>query len=92
MADVRGDDGPAARDLVADEFSRQAFAHRDELHLGRDLAFARVVKLRDGARGFSRAGRSGRLRPSVNPWLTQLRQADGHVVALRTTGIVHAER
>ena len=41
VIDVGRDDGAAARDLVADEVGRQPFAHRDELHLGRDLALAR---------------------------------------------------
>ena len=45
VVDVGRDDGAAAGDLVADELRRQPFADRDELHLGRDLALARVVQL-----------------------------------------------
>ena len=46
VVDVGGDDRAAARDLVADELGRQSLADRDELHLRRDLALARVVQLR----------------------------------------------
>jgi hypothetical protein len=47
VADVRRNDCAPARHLVANEFDRQSFANGDELHLGRDLAPARVVQLRD---------------------------------------------
>ena len=47
MADVGWNDRAAARHFVADELGRQSFADGDELHLRRDLAFARVVELRD---------------------------------------------
>ena len=50
VVDVGGNDRAAARDLVADELGRQPFAHRDELHLRRDLALARVVQLRADVR------------------------------------------
>ena len=43
VIDVGGDDGAAARDFIADEIRRQPFPNRDELHLRRDLASARVV-------------------------------------------------
>ena len=49
MIDVGGNDRAAARDLVADEIGRQPFADGDELHLGGDLALARVMELRDAA-------------------------------------------
>ena len=39
-----GNDGATAGDLVADEIGRQPFADGDELHLGRDLALARVAR------------------------------------------------
>ena len=72
VADVGRDDRAAARHFVADELGRQPLADGDELHLRRDLAFARVVQLRDAgvalprsrptARGASagRAPRRGR--------------------------------
>ena len=46
VVDVRRDDRAAARHLVAHEIRRQPLADRDELHLWRDFAFARVVQLR----------------------------------------------
>ncbi len=50
-----GNDRAAACDFVADEIGRQPLANRDELHLRRDLALARVGQLRDG--------RAARVRP-----------------------------
>ena len=47
VVDVGRNDRAAARHFVADEIGRQPLADRDELHLGRDLALARVVQLRD---------------------------------------------
>ena len=58
------------------------FAHRDELHLGRDLALARVVQLRHARVG----------APATHPRRTQLRQAGGDVVILRAARVVHEER
>ena len=63
-----GNDRAAARDFVADEIGRQPFADRDELHLGRDLALARVVQLRD------RPARRARRAARRDPRLAQLRQ------------------
>ena len=80
VIDVGRDDRAAARDFVADEIGRQPFADRDELHLGRDLALARVVQLRDApaARG--------------HPRRAQLRQPVLHVVPLRAARVVDAQR
>ena len=62
MVDVGGDDGPAARHLVAHELGLHALAQRHELHLGRDLAPAGVVHLGDGAPGRGpQAGTQGAL-------------------------------
>src|SRR5712692_9195066 len=47
VVNVRREDRAPARDLVADEFGRYALAQGDELHLGCDLAPARVVHLGD---------------------------------------------
>src|SRR5262245_55156200 len=58
MVDVGGQDGPAARDLVADELGRHALAQRHELHLRRDLAASRVVHL-----GHAPPGRRAQRRP-----------------------------
>ena len=82
MIDVGRDDGAAARHLAPHEIRGQPFANRDELHLGRDLAFARVVQLRHA-----------RIRaPAADPGLAQLRQADLDVVALGAARVVDAER
>ena len=51
VVDVRREDRAPARDLVADEFGRHALAQGDELHLGCDLAPARVVHLGDPGAG-----------------------------------------
>ena len=65
VVDVGRDDGAAAGDLVADELRRQPFADRDELHLGRDLALARVVQL----------GHARVVAPAADPRRAQLRQS-----------------
>ena len=84
VVDVGGNDGAAARDLVADELGRQPFADGDELHLGRDLAAARVVELRADVPGRA-ARRDPRLRAaSASP--------SRDVVPLRTAGVVDAQR
>ena len=59
MVDVGRDDRAAARDLAAHELGVEALADRDELHLRRDDAPARVVQLGDGARAAERARRTG---------------------------------
>ena len=82
VVDVGRNDGAAARDFGPHELGRQPLAHRDELHLRRDVAAARVVQLRD-APGPARARRCTARppRPVVdvaaprNPRLTQRRQA-----------------
>ena len=48
VIDVGGNDRSAARDFVADEIRGQAFTRRDERHLRRDLALARIVQLGHG--------------------------------------------
>ena len=48
VIDVCRDDRAAARHFAAHELGVEALADGDELHLGSDLAFARVVQLRDG--------------------------------------------
>ena len=71
VVDVGRDDRAAARDFVAHELGRQPFADRDELHLGRDLALARVVELRDAAgRRGARPTHGSRSfgRPTVTSW------------------------
>ena len=83
VIDVRRDDGAAARHLAADELGRQPLARGDELHLGRDLAAARVVELR--ADVTRRAAR-------LDPRRAQLGQAVTHVVPLRTAGVVQTDR
>ncbi len=62
VIDVGRDDGPAAGDLVADEVGAEALADGDELHLGRDLALARVVQLRDRTGAAQRPPRPRRER------------------------------
>ena len=64
---------------------RQPFADRDELHLGRDLALARVVELRDARTARGCAARR-------DPRLAQLRQPVVDVVPLRAAGVVDAKR
>jgi hypothetical protein len=86
VVDVRGDDGAAARNLVADEIGRQSLAEGDELHLRRDLAFARVVQLGHGLT------RSRGCAPRRDPRLAQFRQTLLRVVPLRAAGVVNPDR
>src|SRR5205807_559928 len=80
MPDVGWNDRAPARHLVADEFRRQSFADRDEFHLRRDLALARVVQLRHA------------VRTRLHPRLAQLRQSARDVEVLRATRVVHPYR
>src|SRR6185436_13532184 len=84
-----------ARHFVAHEIGRQPLAHRDELHLGRDLALARVVELRHtpGARRTCRAAtRLALRRAKADPRLAQLWQATRDIVVLRAARVVDAKR
>ena len=86
VIDVGGNDGAAARHFVAHEIRGQALASRDERHLRRDLALARVVQLRH---------RLSRLRvrsTGRDPRFAQLRQTVPRIVTLRTAGVVEADR
>src|SRR5207249_10832347 len=80
--DVRRNDGAPARHLVADEISRQSFAQRDEVHLGRDLALPRVMKLRHALI----------VLPTADPRRSQFWKAALDVVVLRSAGVVHSDR
>ncbi len=82
MVDVRGNDRAAARDLGSDELGIEPLPDRDERHLGRDDACARVVELRD------RLGTPAR----GHPGFAQFREALADVVPLRSAGVVYAQR
>ena len=66
----------------AHELRIEALADRDELHLRRDLALARVVQLRHLPRPSARR----------DPGLAQLRQSLADVVAVRPARVVDAQR
>src|SRR5690606_33531837 len=70
VIDVGWNDRAAARDFAADELRIEAFADRDELHLGCDDAVPRVVELGGAAAGLcaqgdvrARAGGGTRMLP-----------------------------
>ena len=84
VVDVGRDDGAAARDLVADELGRQPFADRDELHLRRDLALARVVQLRHATAAPRAASATHGSRSFGRP--------SRDVVSLRAARVVDAQR
>ena len=85
VVDVGRDDRAPARDLRPHELGIEALADRDELHLRRDDALARVVQLGD-RRGCvpRRRGRPTGSRSFGSP--------PRDVVPLRTARVVHAQR
>src|SRR5206468_3119784 len=88
VADVGRNDRSAASHFVADEVGREPFTQRGEFHFLRDLAFARIMQLRDTGTAPVR----WRRHAGAHPRFAQLRQAILHIVALRTAGVVDAQR
>jgi len=80
MIDIRRNDGAAARHFFANEIRGQTLADGDELHLGRNLALACVMQLRD----------TGVCLTTADPRRAQLRQArDGVVKFFATMALIN---
>jgi hypothetical protein len=86
VIDVRGNDGATSGHFIPHEIGRQPLANGDEVHLGRDLAFARVGQLRH------RVAAPRRRAAGRHPRFAQFGEAAVYVVILRTTAVVHAQR